>query len=121
MRSMYDEAFEEFAREKEITKGTNSWVEVLSGEAYMKMGERKKTQEILDQLSKRAHEKVVTPTAPAMLHFLLGDNDRCFDLLEKAYETHDHWLIYLKIEPLFNRMQSDPRYSALLKKIGLDT
>jgi tetratricopeptide (TPR) repeat protein len=77
-KSMYEEAFEEFSREREISRGANFWIDVLSGEAHIKMGEREKAREFLDDLVERANEQIVTPTAPAMLHFLVGENDQCF-------------------------------------------
>jgi hypothetical protein len=55
-----------------------------------------------------------------MLRSLLGAHDQCFAMLEKAGETRNYWLSHLKIEPLSNSMQSDPRYHEQLKKIGLD-
>jgi TolB-like protein/Tfp pilus assembly protein PilF/predicted Ser/Thr protein kinase len=120
-KSMYDEALKEFAREKEITKGANVGVALYSAEVYMKMGKREKVRELLDDVLKRASEQSLTPVAPAFLHFLLGENDQAFDWMDRAYEARDRWLCYIKIEPLFQSLQYDPRYIALLKKIGLDT
>jgi hypothetical protein len=38
----------------------------------------------------------------------------------KAYKEHDHWLCQVKIVRLIDSIRSDPRYTALLKKINLD-
>ncbi len=95
-------------------------VEALSGETYMKMGKREKVQELLDELQKRAKQRYVSPTALAFLHFLLGENDEGFAWLDRAYEAHDFWLCHLKVEPLFRTDPPDPRYDAMLKKIGLE-
>ena len=39
--------------------------------------------------------------------------------LERAYSEPDPWLREMKSEPLLNSLRKDPRYAALLKKIGL--
>jgi hypothetical protein len=51
----------------------------------------------------------------------LGDHDRAHKWLDRAYEQHDPWLCYLKVDPVTNMLDlhSDPRYHAMLKKIGL--
>jgi hypothetical protein len=49
----------------------------------------------------------------------LGEDDRALEYLEKSYEEHSHWLIYLHIEPSMDNMRSDPRFQDLLKRVGL--
>jgi eukaryotic-like serine/threonine-protein kinase len=48
----------------------------------------------------------------------LGDKDSAFAWLEKAYQMHSDRLIMLKVLPDFDSLRSDPRYTALLKRIG---
>jgi hypothetical protein len=39
-------------------------------------------------------------------------------LLEKAYSERSFWLLWLKTEPIFTDLHSDPRYQDLTKRIG---
>jgi hypothetical protein len=39
--------------------------------------------------------------------------------LEKSYEEHSHWLIYLHIDPAMDRARDNPRFQDLLRRIGL--
>ena len=48
----------------------------------------------------------------------LGDRDKAFAELNKAYENHESTLAWLKDELLFDPLRSDPRFQELLKKIG---
>lgn len=50
---------------------------------------------------------------------VLGHKDQAFACLETAYEQRNHRLVELKIDPLFDRLRSDPRYADLLGHIGL--
>jgi len=49
----------------------------------------------------------------------LGEKDRAFEFLEKAYRDRSAELINLKVEPVFDFLHSDPRYADLLRRIGL--
>ena len=50
----------------------------------------------------------------------MGDKDKAFELLESAYKERDADLIFLKVDPKFDVLRSDPRYEMMLKKIGLE-
>jgi len=57
-----------------------------------------------------------------LAHFYgeLGDRDRAFDWLEKAYEDHDAPFQFLKVDPLWGEnLRSDPRFQDLLRRVGL--
>ena len=49
----------------------------------------------------------------------LGDKDQAFEWLEKVYESHHFWLPFLKVHPHLDSLHSDPRFEALLRRIGL--
>ncbi len=48
-----------------------------------------------------------------------GEKDKAFEWLERAYQQRDSGLNGLAYDPLLTGLQSDPRYDALLKKLGL--
>ncbi|OGD28946.1 MAG: hypothetical protein A2028_00825 [Candidatus Aminicenantes bacterium RBG_19FT_COMBO_59_29] len=74
---------------------------------------------IADVLAAR-YEKGQYGSADGIAHRYLdaGDKDRAIDWLYKAYETHDSSLAYLG-NPLWDPLRSDPRFQALLRRIGL--
>lgn len=49
----------------------------------------------------------------------MGDIDRAFDSLERAYEARSGGLIYLHLDPGYEPLRSDPRYTELVARIGL--
>jgi serine/threonine protein kinase/tetratricopeptide (TPR) repeat protein len=75
--------------------------------------------QILDDLTRLAKQKYVAPYFFAGIHIGLGDNNRALEYLEKAYEEHSHWLIYLHIDPSMDGLRDDPRFQDLLRRVGL--
>jgi TolB-like protein len=55
----------------------------------------------------------------ATLYAELGDKDQVFRWLNTAYQEHDYWLVYLKTDFLLDPLRSDPRFSELVRQIGL--
>lgn len=50
----------------------------------------------------------------------LGDVDQSLKWLEEAYEGRDFRHSFVKVDPFFDNARSDPRFKALLNKIGLE-
>jgi DNA-binding winged helix-turn-helix (wHTH) protein len=73
------------------------WVELLEREAAM--GQKNQVDLIV-------------------LHALLGDVDRCFELIELVQQTQHPSLYWLPVFPVFDSLRSDPRYSRLLAQLG---
>jgi serine/threonine-protein kinase len=123
-QSKYEEALKEFQTEKELSSSANIDIEAdhYIGNTYAVMGETDKAKRVLDDLEERAKETYVPPYLLARLYFVLGDHDKAYEWLDRAYEEHDYWLCELKIDSIVDtlNLRSDPRYQAMLKKIGLD-
>jgi eukaryotic-like serine/threonine-protein kinase len=87
--------------------------------SYGKAGKAKEALRILYELTELAKCKYVAPHFFAGIHIGLGDNDRAIACLEKSYEEHSHWLIYLHIDPSMDELRNDPRFQNLLRRVGL--
>ena len=88
-------------------------------QSYAKAGRKKEALQILDDLTSLSKCKYVAPHFFAGIHIGLGENDRALDYLEKSYEDHSHWLIYLHIDPVMDDLRDEPRFQDLLKRVGL--
>jgi hypothetical protein len=49
----------------------------------------------------------------------LGQKDQALDYLEKAFEVHDGWLLFIKPSPRYDMLRSEPRFINLLRKMKL--
>jgi len=82
-------------------------------------GRTKEALQILDDLTNLAKQKYVAPYFFAGIHIGLGDNDRAIEYLERSYEEHSHWLIYLHMDPSMDGLRDNPRFQDLLRRVGL--
>ena len=75
---------------------------------------------MLNELRKLSNSRYVSPYYSALIYYGLNDLDRAFELLENAHDAHEPFLAWFRVEPVFDGLRQDPRYDALVKKIGLD-
>lgn len=103
-----------------IKLGDNSPdLQIYLGAAYGNTGEVKKTRSILHRLE--TGTEYVSPSGLAVLHAVLGEREKAFELLERSFAQHDQQLIWLGVEKngLFKSLSDDPRFDALLRRVGV--
>ncbi len=61
------------------------------------------------------------PERLATSYLILGQKDKAMDALEKSYQQHAPNVIYLKADPYYDPLRTDPRFQALEHKLGLPT
>src|SRR6184192_825663 len=81
-------------------------------------GERAEAQHILTALERRPPGN--TAFAIALVHLGLGHTDQALRWLQAAYEERAEWLVMVTPAPCFDSLRPDPRFSALMSKIGIE-
>ena len=92
----------------------------LLGYSYALSGERDKAVKILQELIEKKKANYYSSARIAMIYAGLGETDKVFEWLEKAYDEHDSVLFNFIDYPYFDHLHSDPRFKALLRKMGLE-
>ena len=59
------------------------------------------------------------PVHVAAVYASLRDNDRAFEWLERGRQERDPVIAYLRVDPFFDNVRSDPRFTTLLARLGL--
>lgn len=118
-KGMYKEAIAALQKAVGLTKDDLVLLSDL-GIAYGMSGQRDQAQRVLDTLKEKAKQGYVPPLAFAWFYAGLGEKNQAFEWLQKAYEERSSWLIFLKVHPRYDNLRSDPRFIALLKRMGLE-
>ena len=87
--------------------------------AEAKAGRRDEARKLLGGLSERATHRYVPSYAVAQVHVALGDMDKAFELLEKAFNDREALMVFLKVEPKWDVIRDDPRFISLLERMRL--
>jgi hypothetical protein len=74
-------------------------------------------QEVAAQ-QEESKKHYVSPIYIAMDFAMLGEKDRAFEWLDKAYEDRSGWLLELKFDPEWDNLRGDPRFAALTARVG---
>ncbi|MBE3125621.1 MAG: protein kinase [Acidobacteria bacterium] len=117
-KSMIKEAIVEFQNALSHWKDGSLPLAAL-GHAYGVSGQKKEAQGILDRLLEKSKRTYVPGYDIAAVSLGLGEKDQAFEWLSKALEERSGFLVYIKCDRRFDGLRSDPRYEALLKRIGL--
>jgi len=87
---------------------------------YALSGYTAKAREILNDVLQQPKEKRLESYFIAKIYTVLGEKDKAFEYLERAYEERSIWMIDLGVDAAWDFMRSDPRFITLLKKVGLE-
>jgi hypothetical protein len=98
---LINEQSEQIQKLKEIVCGTEQF----------------RTAEAEGKLAKRQY---VNTTAFATIYLGLGEKEKALDWLDKSYQDQESACWYLKVDPIYDSVRNEPRFQALLTKVGLD-
>jgi tetratricopeptide (TPR) repeat protein len=112
----FDKAIDEYKIVLQL-EGKSTSVQCYMGYALAKAGRRAEAEAILKEL--KSTKEYVSPGELAVLYSGLGDKEGALATLERAYDERDLQLRFLKVDPHFDDLRSEPRFQALLRKVGL--
>jgi len=112
------EAVEEFRRALAPDPENVSALSGL-GYAYGAAGRREEARKVAEQLKEQAGRRYVSPYHLAVVYAGTGEHALALEQLEKAAAERYNWLAFIAVEPQFDALRSDPRFAALVKRIGL--
>ncbi len=115
---MYQDAIAAIQKAVNLSQGDPSYLSLL-GSAYVAAGMRDKALEILAELHEISKQRYVSSYLKAAIYPDLGDIDQFFEWMERAYQERN-WQLTNLSGPESGRVDSDPRFKALLKRMGLE-
>jgi TolB-like protein len=120
-KSMGDEAVAAMLKGSQLEGGglTEQQVSTLR-KAHNDFGLKGFLLEHVKLLQELSRERYVSPIFIAMDYAHLGDKERAFAWLEKAYEERSSWLTEIAVDPVWDELRPDPRFHDLMRRVGVD-
>ena len=88
------------------------------GYAYGLIGRRGEAEKSLASLRELARHRYVLPSSTALVWLGLGDHDQVFASFDQAFDEREARMTHLKVDPTFDPLRSDPRFTGLLRRVG---
>jgi tetratricopeptide (TPR) repeat protein len=112
-----EEALSELRKARELAPDS-TWVMVNLARAYARSGQRQAALAILKELEQIANKRYAPAYQFAIIHAELGETDAAFQWLDRAIEEPSAILMLIKVEPVFDVLRGDPRFMAVVNRIG---
>jgi tetratricopeptide (TPR) repeat protein len=90
----------------------------ILGYAYAVNGQPEKARQMVERLLAQTDQSSPASVQAAAVLSGLGDRDRAFELLAKALTVRDDRLLWIKVDPRFENLRADERYTKLLRSMG---
>jgi len=110
---------ERVLREGMTLPGTATYTAAALGYVLARAGKRAEAEALLAELEAQRRSDYVSPVAFATLYLGLDDHERALDWTERALEERRGWLAYLRVNPLLDPLRGEPRFEAMIEKLGL--
>jgi eukaryotic-like serine/threonine-protein kinase len=115
---MFKEAVNELNKALDLS-GASPVISGHVGYTYAASGDAVAARKVLDGLNQLSKRRYVSSVGVALIHTGLGDKDRAFEALQRAYDEHDFSLVFLKVAPWFQSLRTDNRFRDLLSRMSL--
>ncbi|MEJ7863044.1 MAG: winged helix-turn-helix domain-containing protein [Pyrinomonadaceae bacterium] len=121
-KGMFEEAIAEDDRAYTMIDGSD--LQMLAARktalenAFKTAGAKGYWQKVID-LESNLQSGKPSPVTLAKLYSEFGERDKAFELLEKGYSERSGLLVWLKVSPEFDNLRSDPRFTDLMRRVGL--
>ena len=112
----YAEAITEMQRANDV--GESPIYTYGVGYAYAAAGNKVKARAVIDALKQRADQTYMPAYFIAAIYGALDEKDQAFAWLQRAYDERDPQITYLLLDPFVDPLRSDPRFNALVRKVG---
>ena len=91
----------------------------MLGGVYAVSGRRAEAMKVLEELRDQAKQRFVCPYETATVYVGLGETDEAFKWLERGYQDRSRCMVWLKVDPRFDSVRSDSRFTDLERRVGL--
>ncbi|MDQ3818972.1 MAG: tetratricopeptide repeat protein, partial [Acidobacteriota bacterium] len=117
LKGAFQDAIAEYQRAEQLNDDPRALTYL--GHALAAAGRRDEALRILNQMKEMSKHRYVSPYYFAIVYAGLGDSDEAFRWLETCHKEHEGRLVFLRVEPYFDNLRSDPRLADLIERVGI--
>ena len=118
-QGMVAEALEAFQRDTELAPWNPlTWAHLVR--LHWRQGNRQEAERYMERLLKASEERYIPGYFVALAYLAKDDIDAAFQWLSSAEQQRSNWVLFLGVDPKFDAVRHDPRFSELLAKMGLN-
>ena len=126
-RRILEEVYAHMGKHKEAVAEREKFLSLSGGpelaasveEDFKKSGYKGVLQSWLDGLTELSKHSYVSSYSIAESYMRVGEKQKAFEWLDKAYEEHDSGLVSVAVEPMFEPIRSDPRFKEIVSRMKL--
>jgi serine/threonine protein kinase/Tfp pilus assembly protein PilF len=82
-------------------------------------GKKDEARKLLEELKTLSKQQYVSPYMIAIGYVALGDREQAFQWLEKVYEDKSYYVVWLKVDPIWDSLRTDAHFQDILRRVGL--
>ena len=117
-KKMYAEALEQFSKGRQLS-GDRPVLIALYAHALAVSGDAAGARKVLADLKDLARTRYASSLYFAAIYTGLGEKSTALDWLDRAYRERNDRLLYLGLDPIADPLRSEPRFTQLLHKVGV--
>jgi tetratricopeptide (TPR) repeat protein len=117
-KKMYPEAIAALQRQLVHSPRRNPLPLATLASAYGLAGRKREAVKLIDELKQVSRQHYVSNSLFAEAYIGLGEQDEAMARLERAYDEHDQWMVYIKTYPGWDALRSEPRFQALVLRMN---
>ncbi|HSB09069.1 MAG TPA: protein kinase [Blastocatellia bacterium] len=117
-KGKYDQSVSEFQKAVGASGGSPLMRAELAHTLAL-AGRKDEAERILADLKQLSTQRYFSAYHVALIYAGLGNKDEAFAWLEKAFEQRADYLVFLNVDPRFELLRRDPRFTSLLQRVGL--
>jgi tetratricopeptide (TPR) repeat protein len=82
-------------------------------------GPPEEIERVLRKMMEEAKAGTRRPYEVASVAIMKGDRSLALDWLEKSYQHHDYWMLFINVDPMYDAIRPDPRFQTIIHRLGV--
>jgi tetratricopeptide (TPR) repeat protein len=117
-KGMHEQAIVEYQKAVDLSEGSLEALPQL-GYAYARAGRKAEAEKVLARFEAESRQRHIPAYYFVIVYSGLGEKDRAFEWLERAYQQHEGMVPWITVGPMADPLRDDPRFEDLLQRLNL--